>query len=198
MKKVILFVVLTIVIVPVAYTQSAKLALGPKIGATFSSFNTDNGTIKEEIKSTFHWGAFVRFGNAAYFQPELLFMKRSGVLVDINDPVKEQTVSLRTIDVPMLLGVRVANLELLDVRIFAGPVASIAVNKDIKAANWDDALTKKDIRAANWAVQFGGGVDLRAFTFDLRYELGMSDFSKLESLTLKNNLITLSVGLKII
>lgn len=198
MKKVILFAVMAITIIPAAFAQKAGLSLGPKIGATFSSFNTDIETINEESKSSFHWGAFVRFGNRVYVQPELLFMNRSGVLVDVNDPAKEQTISLRTIDVPLLLGVKVADLKLMNVRIFAGPVASIIVNKKIEAVNWNEAFTKDDIRSANWAVQFGGGIDLLVFTIDLRYELGMSDFSKIESLALKNNLITLSVGFKII
>lgn len=80
----------------------------------------------------------------------------------------------------------------------AGPVASLALNKDINSENWDNSITGDDIRSANWGIQAGAGVDLLLFTLDLRYEFGISDYSKDEGLTLKNNMFTVSLGLKIL
>lgn len=125
-------------------------------------------------------------------------MKKSGVLINPDLAASEQTINLRTIDVPLLLGVKVADLKLTNIRVFAGPVASLTVNREIKVKNWDDAITKDDIRGANWAIQFGAGVDLLMFTADLRYELGMGDYSKIDTYSLKNNLVTLSLGWKIL
>lgn len=197
MKNFILSIILFLV-TSVVFSQVPGFTFGPKIGATFSKYHTDIDIIKEEAKSSLHWGAFVRLGSRVYVQPEILFMDKSGILIKHNElSTGEQTIKLRTIDVPLLFGVQVADLGLANIRIFAGPVASMAVNRDIESSNWEDGLTKNDIRSANWGIQFGGGVDLLMFTIDLRYENGMGDYSKLEDFSLKNNLITLSVGWKI-
>ncbi|HLO89528.1 MAG: porin family protein [Chloroflexota bacterium] len=197
MKKLILVITL---IIAVAYVnaQTPGFTIGPKIGATISKYNSDLESSKEEAINSIHWGAFARLGSKVYIQPELLFMKKSGVLINPDLAASEQTINLRTIDVPLLLGVKVADLKLTNIRVFAGPVASLTVNREIKVKNWDDAITKDDIRGANWAIQFGAGVDLLMFTADLRYELGMGDYSKIDTYSLKNNLVTLSLGWKIL
>jgi len=196
MKK-ILFVVVILVITGTINAQTPGFTLGPKIGATLSMYETDHETIKEEAANSFHWGAFARIGSKVYIQPELLFMKKSGLLVNPALSASEQTIKLRTIDVPVLFGVKVANLKLVNVRIFAGPVASMALDKEVVTENWPDAITEDDLRSANWGVQFGAGADVLMFTLDLRYELGMGDYSKLDAYPLKNDLVTLSLGWKL-
>lgn len=196
MKK-ILFAVTFLIIAGTINAQTPGFTLGPKLGATLSMYETDNETIREEAINTFHWGAFARIGSKVYIQPELLFMKKSGLLVNPALSGSEQTIRLRTIDVPVLFGVKVANLKVVNIRIFAGPVASMTMNKELITKNWDDAITEDDLRSANWGVQFGAGADVLMFTLDLRYELGMSDYSKLDAYPLKNNLVTLSLGWKL-
>lgn len=181
-----------------AGAQTPGFTLGPKVGATFSKYSSDIGSYKEEAVRSFHWGAFARLGNKVYLQPELLFMNRSGVLIDPSVSAKEQTIKLRTIDIPLLLGVKVADLKMANVRVFAGPVASLTMNREVEAENWADAITDDDIRRANWAIQFGAGADLLMFTVDLRYELGMADYSKIDTYSLKNNIVTVSLGWKIL
>lgn len=197
MKNLILVFILLFSIT-FAQAQTPGFTLGPKVGATFSKYHSDLESIKEEAISSIHWGAFVRLGTKVYIQPELLFMNKSGVLVDPALSASEQTIKLRTIDIPVLLGVRVADLKLMNVRVFAGPVASLTMNREVEVSNWQDAITEDDLRGANWAVQVGAGADLLIFTIDLRYELGMGDYSKLDTYSLKNNLVTLSVGWKIL
>lgn len=188
---------MTITLSPV-FAQTPGFSIGPKIGATLSSFHSDADMIKDEIKNTFHWGAFARLGQSVYIQPEILFMDKSGLLVNTSEPASEQVIKLRTIDIPLLVGVRLANFKLANVRAFAGPVASMAINREVETKNWDDGITKDDIRQANWALQFGAGVDLLTFTIDVRYERGMGDYSKITTETLKNNLVTVSLGWKIL
>ncbi len=198
MKKLI-FATLFILTFSSAFTQVLPgVSLGPKVGATFSRYNLDELSLDEKVRSNFHWGAFVRFGSRAYIQPELLFMKKSGLLIDPFVDASEQKIQLRTIDVPVLFGAKIADIKLTNIRLFAGPVASIVVNKEIEVKNWEDAITKSDLRGANWGVQFGVGADLLIFTVDLRYELGMGDYLKSDQMTMKNDLMTLSVGWKIL
>ncbi len=194
MKKISLFFVM-IMATATVFAQVPSFTLGPKIGVTFSKFHYDIDDIKENSVVNIHWGAFVRMGSKIYLQPELLFMKRSGVLKFSGG---EQTINIRTIDIPLLVGVKVADLKLSNVRVFAGPIASLTINKELKTTDWDDAITKNDFRRANWGLQFGAGADLLMFTVDLRYELGMSDSIDIDNRSLKNNLVTLSIGWKIL
>jgi len=173
-------------------------SIGPKAGASFSKFTTDENQITEEMKSTFHFGAFARFGKKVYFQPELLLMSRNGILKHDDFPGSTTTLKVKSIDLPLLLGVKVLDLKLLNVRAMAGPVASMVINKTITTENWENAIQKDDIRNALWGLQFGAGVDLLVFTVDLRYELGLNNISELENFDLKNNMFTVSLGWKIL
>jgi hypothetical protein len=197
MKKALLVLLMTIAISPV-FAQAPGFTFGPKIGATLSKYHSDVDLIKEEVRNTLHWGIFARIGQSVYIQPELLFMDKSGLLINTDAPASEQVIKLRTIDVPLLVGVRIANLKVANVRAFAGPVASMAINREVETQNWEQGLTEDDIRQANWALQFGAGVDLLIFTIDVRYERGMGDYSKITAETLKNNLVTVSLGWKIL
>lgn len=197
MKKALLVLLMTVTMFNL-FAQAPGFTIGPKVGATLSRYHTDVDLIKEEVKNTIHWGVFARLGQSVYIQPELLFMDKSGLLVNTDAPASEQIIKLRTIDVPLLVGVRLANLKLANVRVFAGPVASMAINREIETKNWEDGLTKDDIKQANWALQFGAGVDLLMFTIDARYERGMGDYSKITTETLKNSMITVSLGWKIL
>ncbi len=194
MKKISLFIVM-IMATATVFAQMPSFTLGPKIGATFSKYHYDISDIKENSVSNIHWGAFVRMGSKIYLQPELLFMKRSGVLKFSGG---EQTINIRTIDIPVLVGVKVADVGLTNIRVFAGPVATLSINRELETKDWDDAITENDLRRANWGLQFGAGADLLMFTVDLRYELGMSDYLDIDNRTLKNNLITMSIGWKIL
>ncbi len=180
------------------FAQIPGFSLGPKVGATFSKYSLDLDNIEEETRNSFHWGAFARFGDKVYIQPELLFMNRSGILINPLLGSSEQTIRLRTIDIPVLLGVKLIDLRLTNVRIFGGPVATLAVNREIETSNWEEAIVEDDIRRANWGLQFGAGADVLMFTVDLRYELGMGNYHKSDIYELKNSLFTVSLGWKIL
>ncbi len=167
---------------------------GPKIGATFSKFTTDQDQIKDELKTTFHYGVFVRMGESVYFQPELNIMTRNPNLESAN---QSGTIKMTSLDVPLLLGVRVLNLKLLNVRAMAGPVGSMTVSKKISLTDVDLDLKKDDLKSLNWGLQFGAGVDVLIFSLDLRYEIGLNDVSKLDGFDLKNNMFTVALGFKL-
>lgn len=198
MKK-FLFVASAILLCSLSYAQMIPgFSIGPKIGASFSKFTTDENQITEEMKSTFHFGAFARFGKKVYFQPELLVMSRSGILKHDDFPGSSSKLKVNTLDIPLLLGVKFADLKVLNVRAMAGPVASLAINKTIDAENWENAIGEDDLKNVLWGLQFGAGVDLLVFTIDLRYELGLNNLSELENFDLKNNMFTIGLGWKIL
>ncbi len=197
MKKLILLTA-TFVTCSLAYAQIPGFNIGPKVGATFSKFTTDQDQITEELKSTFHFGAFARIGKKVYLQPELVVMNRSGLLkTDLIDG-SSNTIKITSIDLPVLLGVKVIDLKATNIRVMAGPVASLTLNKEISIENWENTINRDDFRNANWGIQFGAGADLLFLTLDLRYEIGMNDVSKLDGFDLKNNMFIISLGWKII
>ena len=133
-------------------------------------------------------------GESVYFQPELNVMTRNANLENTN---QSGTIKMTSIDLPLLLGVRVLNLELLNVRAMAGPVGSMTVSKKINLADVDLDLKKDDLKNFNWGLQFGAGVDILIFSLDLRYEIGLNDVSKLSGFDFKNNMFTVALGVKL-
>jgi len=174
------------------------LTFGPKAGAAFSTFRSSQEQIENEIRNSLHFGVFARLGNKVYLQPELNFMNRVGELSYSGPEGGSKSIHIKTIDVPVLLGARILEAGIMNVRIFTGPSASIAVNKEVTAANWSGAVNEDDIRTANWAIQAGAGIDFLVFTLDLRYEAGMSNFSQKDEISLKNNMFLISLGWKIL
>jgi hypothetical protein len=197
MKKLILLSA-SLIIGSVAFAQIPGFSIGPKIGASFSKYTTDEDQIKEEVRNTFYFGAFARLGKKVYLQPELLFMSRNGKLTDRSAPESKIGLKLNTIDLPILLGIKVLDLKAANVRVLAGPVASFVINKTITSENWDETITNDDINNANWGLQFGAGVDVLFLTLDVRYEIGLNDVSKMENFSLKNNMFTVGLGWKIL
>jgi len=200
MKKIILLAT-TLIIASVSFGQITGFTIGPKVGANFSKFTTDQSEIEEQIKNSFYFGAFARFGQKFYLQPELLVMNRNGELKNNEIQGSSGTIEVGSIDVPLLVGLRLLNLKVASVRVMAGPVASFAVNKSVTLnETWDDEIdfTEDDIKNANWGLQFGAGVDVLFLTLDLRYEIGLNNFSEIQDFDLKNNMFTIGLGWKIL
>ncbi len=197
MKKLVLLS-FALIVGSIAFAQIPGFSIGPKIGTTFSKFTTDEDQIKEEMKNSFFFGAFVRLGNKIYLQPELLVMSRNGLLKDENTQESQVTLKIHTIDVPILLGIKVLDLKAANVRVMAGPVASFVIDKNITGENWNETINEDDFKNMNWGLQFGAGVDVLFLTLDVRYEIGLNDVSKLENFSLKNNMFTVGLGWKIL
>ena len=197
MKKTIIVLIIALA----GLTASAQIpgfTIGPKVGANFSNFSAEQDKIESEIKSSLSFGVFARFGNKLYVQPELMFMNRKGDISSSEFPGSNNSIHLKTVDIPVLIGARIIDAKIFNIRAMAGPVASIVVNKDISSANWESAIGKKDIRNANFGIQVGAGVDVLVFTLDLRYEFGITNFSKYDGLSLKNNMFVIGLGWKIL
>lgn len=200
MKKLIILL-LALGISGSIYAQLPAFSIGPKIGYNTSKLSTDYNGISSDLKSNFQFGAFVRLGDKIYIQPEVNYVTKGGQLKndDAGNPV-DQKITVNTITIPLLLGVKIIDLKLASIHLVGGPVASYAVKKDIGPTNLGSTWpvkTKDDIKNASWAIQAGAGVDLLMFTLDIRYEIGMSEMSNVSSINLKNNLLNVSLGLKL-
>ncbi len=209
MKKLFLIVLISCISV----FSYAQFQLGLKGAVSMSSLSTDLEDYENAFKTGFQAGAYLRIGKKLHLQPEVYFAGKSGELtydIKAEGPaltVKE-TVTLSTVDVPLLLGYTILNPPAVKIRLQAGPVASFVLNKDFDVTlngiseEPDDAY-KDAWNDMNWAMQFGAGVDVLFLTIDLRYELGLTNmYSKPEEgisniETVNNNLFFLSVGFRI-
>ena len=196
MKKYFLFFVFLLS----ASIVFAGLDLGVKVGYNAAKLSTSMDSIKTSFKSGFKFGAFVRIGKRLYVQPEAYYTTQGGVFTS-NVSNWKQNVKLGSVDIPVLLGFKIINNDNLNLRILAGPAASIIVNKTIEnTGNITDPITKADINTVNWNIQAGAGVDIWKFTFDIRYQIGLNQLIKdigNKTFNSHNNVWVVSLGFKI-
>lgn len=198
MKKTVLMLTLLIV----TSVASAQFTFGPKVGFSGSKLSTDVPEIKEQIKANFQVGAFARFGERVYVQPELMYATNGGIFKD-EETGGKQRIKFQSVEIPVLIGFRIVNLEVINLRVFLGPSGSFILGKDVEA---DDVLQetydKDNFKNTSWGMNLGAGVDVLLFTIDLRYQWGLNNLYKEvtdgESFMMKNNQFILSVGFKLL
>jgi hypothetical protein len=163
-----------------ATALSAQISLGPKIGYTTNKLSVDKSDITSDLKSSFLYGAFVRLGDKWYVQPEINFYTAGGVFETPSptspNPVNEE-VELKTIQIPLYIGLTLADLKLAKIRAQAGPTANIVSDKKINplAGSTYTSIKETDINDIQWGFQFGAGVDVLMFTLDVQYFLGLNN-----------------------
>jgi hypothetical protein len=202
MKKFILFFVFMLS----ATFMFGQLKFGPKVGYNASTLTTNLDSITTQFKSGFQFGAFVRIGKRFYLQPELYYSTHGGVFEkDSAGHNWTQNINIGSLDIPVLIGFKIINTDLVNLRVFAGPVASFAVSKKITTTGDLIApIEKADINTTNWYIQAGGGVDVWMFTLDVRYQIGLNKIIQevnyqngIVNFNTSNNLWVISLGLKI-
>ncbi len=164
---------------------SAQISFGPKIGYTTSKLSTDRSDITSDLKNSFLYGAFVRLGTKTYIQPEINWytsgtvFKSPGIQGGLS-PI-EQEISLKSIQIPLYVGHKIADLKLVNIRVMAGPTATIVVDKEIESKSGGGFIApikEADISDLKWGFQLGAGVDVLMFTLDLHYYMGLNKIIK--------------------
>lgn len=202
MKKIFI----TLLLLPmVLVTFGQTFDLGVKASYNTTKLNLSTTAVKNGFTNGTggSFGAFARIGGSKlYLQPELLYnsmtttytysvKNTAGVVISTltND------VKLKTFQIPILLGLKLLDLKLASVRAFTGPAASFVTNKGIQ-----DLTTQiKDNFTSNsmaWDWQIGAGVDILMFTFDIRYDLGISELKTVTADTFKGRTFTVGLGFK--
>jgi len=189
-------------------------AIGIKGGINSTKITTDNysdasynfSDFKSDAKSGFNLGVFARLGTKVYLQPELLYSLKNSHSSNSTGTTgtANQSIKLRTIQVPILLGVKVIDLKLASIRAFTGPAMSIPMNSS--SINYDNVsgvvFDTKNYKNNIWDWQLGAGVDVGMITLDCRYEWGLSNTSEGNMNNVgfvnKGNTLTFSLGIKFI
>jgi hypothetical protein len=188
----------------------SQISLGPKIGFNTSKLTDDADQIKTDLSTSFNFGAFVRLGKKIYIQPEVNWLTRGGVFETVDasslNPIKQE-IELKTIEIPLLVGWRVINLGVGNIRIMAGPSASIVTNSSVSTTSSAGLIGPikdtdlDDFEDLVWGFNAGVGVDILMFTLDVRYQMGLNEvIPKIENFDFysKSNIFAVSLGWKII
>ena len=199
MKKTFLLIAAALLIGSSVYAGGGfDLAIGPKVGYQTAKLSYQKEDIKAGFANSFTAGLFGRITiGRFYVQPEAMYFQTEKLFsLDVQNvgqgwlPEENVNFTLNTMNlqVPVLLGFKVIDLDLIALRVHAGPTAnftlasktlfdhtytltpndgeSITLNKD------DQAFDTKSIA---WGVQAGVGLDiLSRITLDVNYNFGIS------------------------
>ena len=189
MKKVFFLAAL---LLTVSYA-SAQLNFGLKAGynsslslsnlSSIESGDYNLTDVKSELSNGFHAGVFARIGKKLYFEPELLYaMGKKEYTITLqdamnNDVTYDKFVNISTVDIPLLIGYKIVDLKMLNLRAFAGPKLRLDAGSKLSFDNLvtDGEVTiddlKGEVKSSQIGLEAGVGVDILMFTLDARFNV---------------------------
>ena len=238
MKKTFLLIAALLMMGSAAFAGGGiDLAIGPKVGFQTASLSYQKADIKAGFSNHFTAGIFGRVTvGRVYVQPEVLYFKTSNVFdahvigVEENENLfnlptganVNLTLNQMNLQVPILVGFNVIDLDVVTLRAQVGPTANFVLQSktlydqtytlegqtaEIANTTTDEKFNPKSI---SWGVQAGLGVDvLKRITLDINYNFGLSkmfdalnettlgetfDFSNIDNT--KQNMFMVTIGYK--
>ncbi len=124
--------------------------------------------------NNFHVGVFARiYKEKIYIEPSVLYSiekkKYEISYEDISNPDINNFINIKTIDVPLLFGLKLLDLKIANLRVFAGPKLRFNAGSKLSTSDLDAFIS--DVKKANLGFEMGAGVDVLMFALDLRYNL---------------------------
>ena len=159
------------------HSRADYFRVGIKGGVNLSAVKVASVSTNLENKSGYQLGAFARIGRTIFLQPEVYFSAKEVNVDVLNSLTTNQGVvsfSQKTLDVPLLAGIKLGPL-----RVLAGPVASYALSAstspDAAVKSYFSGTSQDVINRSSFSYQAGVGVDILNLSLDLRYEGAMSE-----------------------
>ncbi len=201
MKKILLSILL--IVFGTGVMAQGVFSLGPKIGYSSNTLTNNLDSVQSSIKNSFQVGAFIRIGKKVYFQPEANYQVVTSTLnKSLGSSVLSQDITIESLKIPALIGIKLIKKEAFNLRIMAGPAYTFLLNKKLDPQHMDEVWpiqSVDDLKNSVWSVQMGAGLDVLFMTLDVRYELGIDNMYNGESnLQMKNNLFNVSLGIKLL
>ncbi len=181
MKK--LALLLCAVVLTVGVSRAQSFNFGVKGGVTLNSLSYDQEQgLQAEANPGFNVGAFFRLyiGDKFYLQPEVAYSfgkfnfdvnvkdVTDGTLAE--DAKQSFEASKQGVSIPVLVGYRVLNLKVANLRLFAGPEFMISTG-NFEQLTSDMEAIGQNFEASAFGVSgvAGIGVDALMLSLDLRY-----------------------------
>lgn len=236
MKKT-LFMLAALLMLGSTVFAGVDFGIGPKVGYQTATLSYQKADIKAGFANHFTVGLFGRVGfGRLYVQPEVLYFKTSNLFdMEINGTGTNNwfniptgadvnlTLNAMNIQVPVLVGVKIIETDLITLRAQAGPTANFVINsKPVVSYTTGEGVTNElpeeasdwvDTQSIAWGLQGGVGADvLGKITLDINYNFGLTkvfnklsetgvgseyfNFSNIENT--KQGLFMVTVGLKLL
>ena len=196
------FVALVFILTGAAASAQSPVHFGPKGGVNYSKIRFTEGARRPDGQyyTGFHGGVFGRLDlGRLYLQPELVYTEKGGV---VTVPAEAGTtapttgtVQLKSLDVPVLLGVKLVDVKLANLRVMGGPVFSNTLSQRAEVLQ---RMSDKQLgfNKQNVGYQVGLGMDVATFTLDARYEGSLREISS--EFGSRPGAFLLSLGFKIL
>lgn len=193
MKKLI-FVSTFLFLVSLAFAQGDFFDLGLKAGLNTSKISVNADDYNNETVNKTNFGAFARLNlGRIYIQPEAYYSNKGGTIDGLGFSTINEF-NLKSVDIPVLLGAKIINKEVFNLRVMAGPMFSYLADKEVTGSYF----TQENIKDSFLGWQYGAGIDFLMFTFDIRVESSSSFITDLPDFSdSKNKSFILSLGIKL-
>ena len=239
MKKTFLLIAALLMMGSAAFAGGGfDLAIGPKVGYQTAKLSYQKADIKSSFSNHFTAGLFGRVTiGRLYVQPEVLYFKTSNIFEGHVTGVESDnlfnlptganvnlTLNQMNLQVPIMVGVNILDLDIVTLRAQAGPTANFVLKSqtiydktytlDGQQSEIANTTTDQDFdtKAISWGIQAGLGVDvLKRITLDINYNFGLSkmfdalnqttlgetfDFSNIDNT--KQNTFMVTLGIKLL
>jgi opacity protein-like surface antigen len=239
MKKTFLLIAALLMMGSAAFAGGGfDLAIGPKVGYQTAKLSYQKADIKSSFSNHFTAGLFGRVTlGRLYVQPEVLYFKTSNIFEGHVTGVESDnlfnlptganvnlTLNQMNLQVPIMVGVNILDLDIVTLRAQAGPTANFVLKSqtiydktytlDGQQSEIANTTTDQDFdtKAISWGIQAGLGVDvLKRITLDINYNFGVSkmfdalnqttlgetfDFSNIDNT--KQNTFMVTLGIKLL
>ncbi len=239
MKKTFLLIAALLMMGSAAFAGGGfDLAIGPKVGYQTAKLSYQKADIKSSFSNHFTAGLFGRVTlGRLYVQPEVLYFKTSNIFEGHVTGVESDnlfnlptganvnlTLNQMNLQVPVMVGVNILDLDIVTLRAQAGPTANFVLKSqtiydktytlDGQQSEIANTTTDQDFdtKAISWGIQAGLGVDvLKRITLDINYNFGLSkmvdalnqttlgetfDFSNIDNT--KQNTFMVTLGIKLL
>lgn len=178
MKNLILAAAIILLLCVAASAQQATTGItgkGFKLGFDIAKINTDYNELDEFLDSRvgFIGGAFLTYNLNRQFavQPEILYVSKgaSKDLIFVNAHW-----NINYLEIPVLLKYDLMPNGPAHPNLFIGPAMDVLLSSDLKVLDYKFDVAD-GMKTIDFGLAFGGGLDYKHFTFDVRYTLGLTN-----------------------
>ncbi len=208
MNKKLLFIVFITLLTTCNYGYSQRF--GIKFAYSKPALKIDNiNQDKNLLYQGYQFGIYGRSDSRIYLQPEVYYHKKEGKFMnepgnpDYNSAIGtyNQSLTLHTINIPLLLGLNVIKHKNFSLHGFGGVQSTVVVDNQISSVYSFSPISKSNIENITVKYFWGAGVDLFFLSFDVRYytepSAQISNSNEI-SFSQPKNFYTFNIGLKLL